>query len=140
MRNSNLLILCLLISGLIAGPLGCSTVGSPGCRPSEEKAIADSLYFGSARPSGTVSPEEWQAFVVKEVTPRFPQGLTSWQASGQWLSASGVLQRERSFVLYLVHPDTPQAERGIREIIERYRNEFQQESVLRVRSLVCVSF
>lgn len=63
-----------------------------------------------------------------------------WPASGQWLSASGVLQRERTFILYIVHPDTPKCEQAIREIMETYRKAFQQESVLRVRSPARLSF
>ena len=110
------------------------------CRPGEERAVSDSLYFGTSRPQGgEVTAEEWQRFIVEEVTPRFPQGLTSWQASGQWLSAVGTLQRERSYVLYIVHPDTAVDEKAIQEIVDRYRVEFQQEAVLRVRTPACIS-
>ena len=133
------LIACFLTLNLLLGSAGCSTPG-PHARPGEKPAIADSLCFGTVRPNGVVTPEDWQAFLAKEVTPRFPQGLTSWPASGQWLSASGVLQREPTFILYIVHPDTPTCEQAIREIIETYRKAFQQESVLRVRSPVRISF
>lgn len=124
---------------LMLGVPGCAT-SRPHVLPHEQTAIADTLYFGSVKPNGVVSDEEWQAFVAKEITPRFPQGLTSWQASGQWLSSVGVLQRERSFILYIVHPDTSKDERAIRKIIAAYRSAFQQESVLRVRSPVWISF
>jgi uncharacterized protein DUF3574 len=138
MPRSNRLV-CRLTLALLLGVAGCSAP-RPTASPGEEQAIADSLYFGSVRPDGLVSDEEWQAFVLQEITPRFPQGLTSWQASGQWLSGSGVLQRERSFILYIIHPDTPKDELAIREIIATYRKAFQQESVLRVRSPVWISF
>lgn len=124
---------------MLLGSVGCSSVRSP-ARPGEQPGIADSLYFGTVRPEGVVSEEDWQEFVVKEITPRFPQGLTSWQASGQWLSSTGVPQREQSFVLHIVHPDTPKDERAIQEIITTYRKAFQQESVLRVRSKVWITF
>jgi hypothetical protein len=136
-RNSSMA--SSLALGFLLAFTGCSAPG-PHRAPGEEQAIAESLYFGSFRPDGMVTDEEWQAFVVREITPRFPHGLTSWQASGQWLSGAGVLQRERSFVLHIIHPDTPKDEQAIREIIATYRRAFQQESVLRVRSTVWISF
>lgn len=129
----------LMVAAILVGSLACSTAAPTLCRPGEQEAVSESLYFGSVRPGGVVTPEEWQAFVAEEVTPRFPQGLTSWQASGQWLSAAGVLQREQSYVLYLVHPDSARDEQAVHQIIERYRKTFQQEAVLRVRSRVCMS-
>ena len=129
----------LLVAALAFGVLSCSSAGPASCRAGEQQAIADSLSFGSARPDGIVTAEEWRAFVDKEVTPRFPQGLTSWDASGQWLSASGLLQHEHSFVLYLVHADTQQSEQAVREIMDIYRRVFHQEAVLRVRTTVCMS-
>jgi hypothetical protein len=138
MRVSNSLVVCLLTLALLLGSGGCTSSG-PHARAGEQPAIADSLCFGTVRPNGVVTSEDWQAFLAQEVTPRFPQGLTSWPASGQWLSASGVLQQERTFILYIVHPDTPKCEQAIREIIKTYRQAFQQESVLRVRSPVSVN-
>jgi hypothetical protein len=138
-KRQCLAVLHLSLGLLLVSSAGCSSVGLRK-HPGERQAIADCLYFGSTRPGGAVTDQDWEAFVVKEITPRFPQGLTSWQASGQWLSALGVLQRERSFVLYIVHPDTPKDEQAIREIIMAYRKAFEQESVLRVRSPVWISF
>jgi hypothetical protein len=50
------------------------------------------------------------------------------------------LQRELTFILYIVHTDTPKYEQAIREIVEAYRKAYQQESVLRVRSTARISF
>jgi hypothetical protein len=124
---------------LLFGALACSIIRPNVCHLDEQPAVSDSLYFGTSKLDGVVTPEEWQEFVAKDVTPRFPQGLTSWQVSGQYLSARGVLQREQSYVLYVVHPDTPKYETAVHEIIERYRTRFQQEAVLRVRVSSCMS-
>ena len=55
------------------------------------------------------------------MTPRFPEGLSTWQASGQWRSASGQIIREPSYVLSLVHPDDPVPNKAIQEIITSYK-------------------
>ncbi|AKJ29448.1 DUF3574 domain-containing protein [Caldimonas brevitalea] len=118
----------------------CASVPPPDCRTGEQPAIADTLYFGTARPGGTVSREAWEMFVNREVTPRFPKGLTSWQASGQWQGANGAIERETAHVLQVVHPDSAAGDRAIRDLVSLYKTSFEQEAVLRVRTRACVSF
>ena len=118
--------------------VACASV-EPVCRSGERRAVTESLYFGTARPGGVVSAEEWRDFVNQVATPRFPSGLTSWPASGQWRGASGVIEREASYVLQIIHPDGGTDERAIEEIVREYRKRFEQEAVLRVRSTACVS-
>jgi len=117
---------------------GCASLATP-CGPGERPATADSLYFGTARPGGTVSLTEWRAFIDEVVSPRFPQGLTTWQAAGQWRGSNGIIGREPSHVLHLVHAPGAKEESAVREIIEQYKTRFQQEAVLRVRSTACMS-
>jgi hypothetical protein len=74
------------------------------------------------------------------VTPRFPHGLTAWQASGQWKGADGAIVREASFVLNLMHADDERADSAIRSITAEYKARFNQEAVLRVKSHACTSF
>lgn len=100
----------------------------------------ESIYFGTEKPGGAVTREEWRDFVDREVTPRFKQGFTSWDAAGQWLGANGVIARESTHVLQIVHSETDQNESAIREIIAEYKARFGQEAVLRVRFNACVSF
>jgi hypothetical protein len=90
-------------------------------------------------PSGTVSDEDWSSFLRDVVTPRFPAGLTSWQASGQWRSDDGSLTHESSFVVTLVHPPGNSADADVRAIVAEYKQRFHQEAVLRVRSPGCTS-
>lgn len=119
---------------------GCATSRLVGCRGGEELVVADTLYFGTNKPGGVVSGDEWQEFLAAGVTPRFPQGITSWRADGQWRSASGALEHESSYVLQLVHADTAETERAVREVMDLYRKRFEQEAVLRVRLPACTSF
>ena len=119
---------------------GCATPGSPACAPGAQRAVSELLYFGTARPGGVVSAEEWSEFLATAVTPRFPQGLSAWPATGQWRSADGSLTRENSYVLNLLHPDDDAEERAVRAITDEYKARFRQEAVLRVRSVACVTY
>ncbi len=119
---------------------GCASPGGPGCGSGEERNVNDVMYFGTARPHGTVTPMEWSEFLRTSVTPRFPRGLTVWPASGQWLGADGAITRESSFVVSLVHPDDERSERAVRAIAAEYKARFEQDAVLRARSDVCASF
>jgi hypothetical protein len=110
------------------------------CGSGETRFVNDQLYFGTAKPTGVVTSEEWTEFLRTAVTPRFPQGLSVWQASGQWRNADGSITHEASFVLNLVHPEDEPNESAVRAITSEYKSSFAQESVLRVKSYVCVSF
>ena len=119
---------------------GCSSLPSPRCEPSEQMLVNDLLYFGTVKPGGIVSAEEWAGFLGSVVTPRFPAGLTSWTASGQWRSADGTLTLESSHVLNILHAADSASEIAIREVVAKYKSRFKQEAVLRVKSPACVSF
>ena len=119
---------------------GCASVHRNACSSGEPPSVQESLYFGTAKPAGVVTPEEWAEFLRNTVTPRFPQGLTAWQASGQWRGADGAIVREASHVLTLIHPDDETHEQAVLEIVAAYKARFQQEAVLRVQAHVCPSF
>ena len=130
--------------GLAAGG-GLTTVvaqkrtASGECGASTAAQVRTTLYFGSARPQGSVSELEWQLFLRDEVTARFPDGLTVWDAQGQWRTPQGSLEHERTKVLLIVHPDTPVARASVQAVIERYRKMFDQQSVLWETARVCIA-
>lgn len=119
---------------------GCAAVPAPRCGAGEQLLVSELLYFGTEKPGGVVTPEEWSEFLRDVVTPRFPEGLTVWPASGQWRSADGAVTREASHVLNLIHPETEAAESAVRAMVTEYKNRFRQEAVLRVKGDACVSF
>lgn len=119
---------------------GCATVATPPCAPDQQRQVSELLYFGTAMPGGVVSADAWSDFLGTSVTPRFPNGLSAWQAAGQWLSADGTLVHEGSYVLNLVHAGDDTADRDVRALMTDYKTRFQQEAVMRVKSGVCVSF
>ena len=109
------------------------------CGTATAPQVRTTLYFGSARPKGSVSELEWQLFLRDEVTARFPDGLTVWDAEGQWRAPQGAIEHERTKVLLLVHGDTAAARASVLAVIERYRKVFDQQSVLWETAKVCVA-
>ena len=135
----------MFAAGCLAGGRLQSPVGAQGftvvmdCGTSSAPQLRTTLYFGLARPKGSVSELEWQIFLRDEVTRRFPDGLTVWEAEGQWRSPAGSIDHEQSKVLLLVHPDTAAARQSVLSVIEAYRKAFEQQSVLWETARVCVA-
>ncbi len=123
---------------LLVSVVGCSTTKFTSCADGQ-LAVQEWLYFGTETPSSHVTPEDWAKFLSDTVTPRFPDGLSAWQAAGQWRSASGEVIREPSYVLSLVHPDEAVPNKAVQEIVASYKMRFRQEAVLRVKSHACQS-
>jgi hypothetical protein len=102
------------------------------------------LFFGTAKPDGVVTEEEFRAFIDEEVTPRFPDGLTLLKGDGQFRGSDDVIIKEQSFVLVLLYASDSYTEssRRIDRVRRLYKKRFQQESVLRVDDpfIVWVSF
>jgi hypothetical protein len=141
-------IVMALAVGAVGGAAvqGAATQPAPAPRPASvcgdaaAAQVRTTLYFSTTRPTGAVSELEWQLFLRDEVTTRFPDGLTVWNAEGQWKNASGRIAHDTSKILLVVHPDTDKARAGVQEVIEKYRRMFEQESVMRETASVCVSF
>jgi hypothetical protein len=134
--SAGALVSGVLIGGVTVHIATAQPVAVQACG-SATPQLKTTLYFGSARPKGSVSELEWQLFLRDEVTTRFPNGMTVWDAEGQWRGPAGQIGHERTKVLLVVHPDTEQARRAVRTVIERYRKAFDQESVLWETSQVC---
>ena len=92
------------------------------------------LFFGTAKADGSVVTDaQFLTFVDVAITPRFPDGLTLLEADGQFRNSAGDIVKEKSFLLILLYPveDFRQASRRINAIRDEYKEQFQQESVLR---------
>lgn len=130
----------VIVAVLAALAAGCASMPGQRCGRGEQTAVQELVYFGTQKPGGFVSAQDWAAFLADTVTPRFPAGLTAWQASGQWRSDAGGIVQEPSYVLNLLHPDDAATEQAVQELIDVYQQRFEQEAVLRVKSNVCASF
>jgi Protein of unknown function (DUF3574) len=128
------------VAALVLSLSACVAPQPLRCHSGEQLAVADTLYFGTQRPNGVVTIEEWSRFLQDVVTPRFPRGLTVSDASGQWLSANGSPVRESTHILHLVHPDDAADDALLAGVISEYKSRFAQQSVLRVKVNACVTF
>ena len=126
-----------LLALVVLGLSSCATAPATRCAANERSAINELIYFGTGTPDGVVTDAQWTEFLREVVTPRFPQGLTTWPASGQWRANDGTLTREASHVLNLVHDDDAAPEQAVQELVDAYKTRFRQEAVLRVRTPSC---
>ena len=111
------------------------------CAVGDTALVRDILYFGRNTPGGSeLSDSAWQQYVDEVLTPRFPAGLTIWDAAGQWRGASGKVERERSKVLTLLHSGDVRSDRLVAEAVGEYKRRFTQEAVLRERVPTCSRF
>jgi hypothetical protein len=102
------------------------------------------LYFGLGPADGsgkTTRDAAWQDFLDKEVTPRFPDGLSVIDVYGQW---QGKEQKspelERSKLLIIDYPDTPENRNRIEAIRLAWKQRTGAQSVLKVTQPADISF
>ena len=117
------------------------TEGPAACPANARAMTRLELIFGMSRKNGRgISDPEWRAFLADEVTPRFPDGLTVLPGYGQWRRPDGRITREPMRLLLVVFEPAADSDARIEAIREAWKRRFQQDSVLRADSPVCVSF
>jgi hypothetical protein len=132
--------LALGLAGCVT-PQGSTPVAAPACAVGDAM-VETQLFFGMSKPKGgVVSVRDWDAFVAREVSPRFPEGFSVIDGAGFW--RDGATQKtisEKSKVVVRLHPPSADADRAIGAIVEAYKVKFEQEAVLRVDRPVCAKF
>jgi hypothetical protein len=112
------------------------------CRSGQRPTEVVRLFFG--RNIGNrlgVSESAWSRFVDREIVPRFPDGLTIFEATGRWQDrAANRVAREPSKIVEIALPGTPEDMARLNEIVEAYKSRFKQQSVGMIVRPACVSF
>lgn len=148
-----LLALCLSVASgcasqapVAAAPAAVSaTLQGDATRPEAARGwVRSELYFGvgtEGEKASEISEGQWRAFLDQEVTPRFPDGLTVFDAYGQWLfrGRQGP-ERLNSKVLVILHEDTPQRAADIEAIRLAWKQATGHQSVLWSKQAAEVSF
>ena len=90
---------------------------------------------------GNAGDARWRQFLAREVTPRFPDGLTVYETTGQWRDPQrNVVVREKSRVLRIIIAADEPANDKIEAVVAAYKKQFAQKSVGIVARPACVSF
>ncbi len=140
-----LVLISFIASALFAA---CSDDGAADCPAGLEPFTEFNLYFGQeiGQEIGdgvSVSNAEWSDFLADVVTPRFPDGLTVFDAQGQWLDTEEErLYREGTKVLNVLVPVamTSEAKQSLDEIAEVYVDRFDQQVVFKTSAPACAGF
>ena len=102
------------------------------------------LYFGlgaADHPDQGIGEQKWRDFLDREVTPRFPSGLSVADVYGQWLSKGKTEpERLRSKMLIILYPDSAENRAKIDAIRAAWKQMTGDQSVLRVTKPADVSF
>ena len=107
------------------------------CSGAQKPWMVADLLFGRTH----VSEARWARFLADEVTPRFPDGFTVFDAKGQWRAPGGEkIARERSKVVTIAMPPAADNDERLQKIIEAYKARFRQQSVGLIVRPACVSF
>ena len=107
------------------------------CTGTQKSWVVADLLFGRNH----VSEAGWSRFVATEVTPRFPDGFTVLDGSGQWRApGSERIARERSKVIMIAMPPGADNDAKLQAVIDAYKTRFKQQSVGLIVRPACVSF
>jgi hypothetical protein len=105
--------------------------------------VRTELYFGLGLEGTATGVDEagWRAFLDKEVTPRFPDGLSVVDVYGQWQGKGQPRpERLRSKMILLAYPDTPAHRADVEAIRAAWKAKTGDQSVLRITQPAEVSF
>jgi hypothetical protein len=121
------------------------TLHGDAAHPAKTQGWVDTqLYFGlgpADAPEKGVSEAAWRDFLDKEVTPRFPDGLSVMDVYGQWQGKNETApERIRSKMLVIDYPKTPENAAKIEAIRAAWKQKTGDQSVLKVTQPADVSF
>ncbi|WP_058189605.1 DUF3574 domain-containing protein [Terracidiphilus gabretensis] len=145
--------LCLTI--LLAGcsghkpaasaPAAAPTLAGDPAHPGVTQGWVDTkLYFGlglADHPEQGISEARWREFLDREVTPRFPDGLSVLDIYGQWQGKTqSSPERLHTKCLVIDYPDTQPNRDKIEAIRAAWKKITGDQSVMRVTVPADVSF
>lgn len=131
-------VLALPAALLLGSPVFAQTCPLAGQKP----MLVAQMFFGqNIAGKRDIAPAAWQAFLKQDVSPRFPDGFTVFEAYGQWRDPATMrIGRERSKVLEIATDDSPDVRTKLEDIAARYRALFHQQSVGIVTMPGCARF
>ena len=121
------------------------TLAGDAAHPGHTSGWVDTkLYFGlgpADHPEQGISEARWRDFLDREVTPRFPDGLSVVDVYGQWQGKGQTApERLRSKLLIIDYLDSQQNRDKVDAIRAAWKKMTGDQSVLRVTEPADVSF
>ena len=113
----------------------------PDCRLGKPQQVAELMFGRKIGDRIGVSEAQWARFLDREITPRFPDGLTVFDTRGQWRDAKrDRIVREPGKLVQIVLPGKAEDAERLNDVIEAYKGRFRQQSVGLIVRTACVSF
>src|SRR6266704_945609 len=101
----------LLVLLFVALTTGAAGQGLDCRNPAQAMMVGELLFGRNIGGRLGVTESQWRQFLAGEVTPRFPDGLTVFDAAGQWRDQkTNRVVRERSKVVMIIMPAEPSAQ------------------------------
>jgi hypothetical protein len=89
------------------------------------------IYFGrSISADREISERKFADFLLNQVTPAFPAGMTVYDAYGQMQRRNGEVVKQKTKVVVLVHRNAKADEEAINKIVAAYRSTFGNPQVM----------
>jgi hypothetical protein len=134
----------VLCADTVTASSASATLKGDAAHPETAQWLRTELYFATGLigdETHGITEAQWLSFLDKEVTPRFPDGLTVLDAYGQWRSrGKDTPNRLRSKVIVLLHENTETSRAAVEEIRSAWKTATGHQSVLEVNEKAEVSF
>jgi Protein of unknown function (DUF3574) len=128
---------CWFVCGACLVSIGGASAQALSCSAPQKPMLDVEFLLGR----GAASDARWRQFLAREVTSRFPDGLTVYDTTGQWRDPQRkIVVREKSRVLRIIIAADEPANDKIAAVAEAYKKQFAQKSVGVVTRPACVSF
>jgi hypothetical protein len=124
---------------VLAGCASPSRELATNCMMSSQKPTVELLFGRVADGAPSVSEAEFRRFISREVSPRFPDGLTVVNASGRWAAQAGSAMGERPKLVMIVLHGGADDQAKVAAIRAAYQAQYHQQSVLLPTGPGCVS-
>jgi hypothetical protein len=126
---------------LVLAVTGSANAQTTECRSGKSQQVAELMFGRKIGDRIGVSDSAWARFVDREITPRFPGGLTVIDARGQWRDPDrNRIVREPSKLVQIVLPGKDEDQQHLDEIAAAYKIRFRQQSVGIIVRPACVAF
>jgi hypothetical protein len=130
-----------IMSSVVALTGGSANAQPAECRIGKLQQVAELMFGRKIGDRVGVSEAQWARFVDREITPRFPDGLTVFDTKGQWRdSERNKIVREPSKLVQIVLPGKAEDADRLKEIAAAYKSRFNQQGVGVIVRGACVSF